>query len=175
MNNDLQIEFDSQDPPIGRGLLENAGAVICYPVLQSSTAKENLDVYRNIQEGAFVQRFYGTLKASDKFYAVMEDLSDEPTLNRYCQNRWASTTLFERAKLASDLAKTMAWYHKAQLLLKSVSDLNVVLKKLPSAVMHPILTKLENVRNVSENFLFLFWYGTHDRAPDLSENDELRI
>lgn len=149
LGDDLKVDFPAGNASPGQGRLKEVGPVICYPILDSPSAKANLDVYRNIQEGAFVQRFYGTLRAPQGLFAVMEDLQHVETLNYMLQGDYLATPLATRMKVASDLAKTVAWYHKAQLLLKSISDATVAWKTGPSGVEHPIFTKLENVRNVS--------------------------
>jgi hypothetical protein len=150
LDDSFAVEFDIQEPYYGRGDLRGIGPIICYPIQPSRTAKENLDVYRNIQEGAYVQRLYGALEANGKYYAVMEEFVGEITLNQACVENQLPAALLERAQLASDLAKSMAWYHKAELLLKSVADHTIVLKRLPSGRLCPFLTNLENVRNVSK-------------------------
>lgn len=53
----------------------NVEPIVCYPILASKTSKESLDIYRDIQEGAYVQRFYSTLGTNEKYYAIMEDLT----------------------------------------------------------------------------------------------------
>jgi hypothetical protein len=95
-----------------------------------------------------VQRFYGTLRAPQGLFAVMEDLQHVETLDYMLQGDCLAIPLATRMKVASDLAKTVAWYHKAQLLLKSISDAPVAWKTGPSGAEHPIF-KVENVRNVS--------------------------
>jgi hypothetical protein len=60
----------------------------------------------------------------------MEALDDQNTLGQACRDRTLPETLLERIDLAYDLAKTMAWYHQAELLLKSVSDDIIVLTKI---------------------------------------------
>jgi len=149
LGGDLRVEFAAGSSSPENGWLKDVGPVVCYPISDSPTAKANLDIYRSIQEGAFVQRFYGTLRAPQGLYAVMEDLQEGRTMNHKLQEDYNTTPIAVRMKIASDLAKTVAWYHKAQLLLKSIGDSTVVLKIVPSGAMHPILTKLENVRNVS--------------------------
>lgn len=149
LDGDLKVDFTAGSLSTGHGWLKDVGPVVYYSILDSPTAKANLDIYRSIQEGAFVQRFYGTLRAPQGLYAVMEDLQQVDTMNHRLQGDYNTTPVAVRMKIASDLAKTVAWYHKAQLLLKSISDSTVALKTSPSSVVHPILTKLENVRNVS--------------------------
>jgi hypothetical protein len=145
----LTVAFDSKEPYNGRGSLKGVGNIICYPILPSITAKENLDIYLGLQEGAYVQRFYGTLKADERYYAVMEDFEGEITLNQACREHLLPASLLERADLAADLAKSVAWFHRADVVLKSISDRTVMLKKMPSGKIYPFLTNLENLRTVS--------------------------
>ena len=88
------------------------------------------------------------MKLQDGFYVVMQDLDDNKTLAAACEDGSLPDTPLTRISLAYDLAKTMAWYHHAQLLLKSVSDHNVVLQELSSGRLAPFLTNLQNARHV---------------------------
>jgi hypothetical protein len=143
------IKFETLDHSVGRGKLPEVGSVVCYKIVLSASTQENLRTYMNIQTGAFVQRLYGTLEVEGNIYAVMEDLDDSQTLNEACKNKTLPTALSTRLDLAYNIAKTMAWYHRAELLLKSVTDHTVTLKELPSGRIVPFLTRLENVRQVS--------------------------
>lgn len=148
LKDDSTLKFDDPDTSIGRGSIKDVGRVVCYKIVLSSSTPENLKIYRNIQAGAFVQRFYGTLKANDNYYVVMEELDEDNTLRKACHTGSLPKSLLERVDLAYNVAKTMAWYHRAQLLLKSVSDNTVVLKQMRSGNIIPFLTRLENARHV---------------------------
>lgn len=144
----VSSSFKSDDASIKRGTIDGVGKVICYKIALTSSMPEFLMIYKNIQSGAYVQRLYGTVKLQDDYYVVMQDLDDNQTLAAACQDGGLPDTPLSRISLAYDLAKTMAWYHHAQLLLKSVSDHTVVLQQLNSGRLAPFLTKLQNARHV---------------------------
>ncbi|KAF8854351.1 hypothetical protein BDZ45DRAFT_676994 [Acephala macrosclerotiorum] len=174
LDHTFRLTFDANEPFYGKGTLENVGPIICYPIQPSKVAKENLDIYCDLQEGAYVQRFHGTLSANKTYYAVMEDLTGEMTLNQACLKDLTQSSLLERARLASDLAKSMAWFHKADLLLKSVTDQTVVLKRLPSGKLCPVLTNLENLRNKTSSYEYDIRYEApeyHNRREHSAATD----
>ena len=86
---------------------------------------------------------------ADALYAVMEDCRDEITLNKACREGLLPDSLLDRVELATSLAKSVAWFHRADVVLKSINDNTVVLKRLPSGKIYPFLTNLEKLRTVS--------------------------
>jgi hypothetical protein len=149
LNSFSNIVFDPS-AAIGRGHLnEVVGEVVCYQIPVENFTKKNLDIYRSIQTGAYVQRLYGTLETNNRYYAVMQDLEGGTTLAQACQENTLPQTMLERASLAYDVAKTVAWYHQAELLLRSITDTTVILKTLPTGKVCPFLTRLHNSRHVS--------------------------
>ncbi|KAN0094155.1 kinase-like protein [Hyaloscypha variabilis] len=149
LNIDINITFESEDHSVGQGHIEGLGTVVCFK-MPSTSSLASLAIYRKIQAGAFVQRFYGIVQRESNFYAIMEYLDEKETLARACKDNSLPATILERVQLAYDLSKTMAWYHRAEMLLKSVSDHTIILKKLPSGRICPILTRLENARHFLE-------------------------
>lgn len=143
------IQFDSSDASVGHGTLESIGKVVCYKIALSSSTQGNLKIYKDIQAGAYVQRLYGTLKAGEDYFVVMQDLDETQTLGKACRENSLPREPLAQLGLAYDLAKTMAWYHRAELLLKSVADHNIVLKQITLDRIAPFLTRLENARHVS--------------------------
>lgn len=166
----VSSSFKSDDASIKRGTIDGVGKVICYKIALTSSMPEFLMIYKNIQSGAYVQRLYGTVKLQDDYYVVMQDLDDNQTLAAACQDGGLPDTPLSRISLAYDLAKTMAWYHHAQLLLKSVSDHTVVLQQLNSGRLAPFLTKLQNARHILEKTTGL----TYDVRYEAPEFDRLR-
>jgi hypothetical protein len=150
LNSDVNITFESEDESIGRGYIEGIGNVVCYQMQLSTSSRASLEIYEKIQAGAFVQRYYGIVQRESKLYAIMEHLDENQTLARACLGNSLPKTTLERVQLAYDLSKTMAWYHRAEILLKSVSDHTIILKGLPSGRLCPVMTRLENARHVSE-------------------------
>lgn len=150
---DIKFDYGASN---GRGCINGVGAVVCYQIPTLSFTQKNLEVYRNIQAGAYVQRLYGTLEVNSRYYAVMEDLEGGTTLARACHGGALPRTMLERIGLAYDLAKTMAWYHKAELLLRSITDTTVILRELSSGKICPFLTRLHNSRHVSRMLMSIF-------------------
>ena len=143
------IHFEEADKSIGRGTYPNLGRVVCFKIEASTSTVENLRLYKSIQAGAYVQRLFGTAKISGNHYAVFQDLSEKQTLAEACGSNTVPKDLLKRVSLAYDVAKTVAWYHRAGLLLKTVADQNIVLEPLTSGKLVPFLTNLENARHVS--------------------------
>jgi hypothetical protein len=134
---------------VGRGTIEGLGKVICTKIEQSQYTLGYLEVYKNIQYTTGVQIFFGTMEVEKEIYAVMEDLDDEVTLQDICGETSTSLTLLDKIGLAYDLCKTVAVFHKAEICLKSLTDITVVLKKIKGDKWYPILTGLERSRLVS--------------------------
>lgn len=146
---DFTFSFESQDGLLKRGTVNGVSQIVCYKIELTRSMPEFLKIYKNIQAGAYVQRLFGTVKLNENYYVVMQDLEDGRTLVSACRDGGLPDTPLARVSLAYDIAKTMAWYHNAQLLLKSVSDHTIVLQELSSGRVAPFLTKLQNARHVS--------------------------
>lgn len=146
---DFTFSFESQDGLLKRGTVNSVSQIVCYKIELTRSMLESLKIYSNIQAGAYVQRLFGTVKLNENYYVVMQDLEDGKTLASACKDGGLPDTPLARVSLAYDIAKTMAWYHNAQLLLKSVSDHTIVLQELSSERLAPFLTKLQNARHVS--------------------------
>lgn len=146
---DFTFSFESQDGLFKRGTVNNVGQVVCYKIELTRSMPEFLKIYTNIQVGAYVQRLFGTVKVNENYYVVMQDLEDGKTLASACRDGGLPDNPLARVSLAYDVAKTMAWYHNAQLLLKPVSDHTIVLQELSSGRLAPFFTKLQNARHVS--------------------------
>jgi serine/threonine protein kinase len=107
----------------------------------------HVEIYKRISVGTFVQSFYGICERDGKKYAVLEDLRKEPTLAVAIQNSLLSDET-QRLRVAYDLANTMAYFHSVGILLKSLSDDSVVLRRLDDGTLQPCLTNLETARMV---------------------------
>lgn len=79
----------------------------------------------------------------------MESLDEHETLAHAIDNNTLPSSSLERLQLAHDLAKSMAWYHRAEMKLKSHSDDTIILKTLPSGKLCAVMTRLEGARHVS--------------------------
>lgn len=93
------------------------------------------------------------------------------TLGQACRDRTLPEGLLERIGLAYDLAKTTAWYHRAEILLRSVSDDTIIPKKISSGNMVPFLTRLKNARHILEQTTSIV-YDTRYEAPQFGKLHE---
>ncbi|KAI9776084.1 MAG: hypothetical protein M1839_000597 [Geoglossum umbratile] len=171
LNSDINITFESEDHSVGLSHIEGLGTVVCFRIQLSTSSLMSLEIYQKIQAGAFVQRYYGIAQKGSNFYAIMEDLDEKESLARACQDNSLPAAMSERAQLAYDLSKTVAWYHRAEMLLKSVSDHTVILKKLPSGRLCPTLTKLQNARHFLEQTSGTK-YDSRYEAPEFERHRE---
>ncbi|KAK4068917.1 hypothetical protein Trihar35433_5496 [Trichoderma harzianum] len=162
---DFTFSFESQDGLLKHGTVNSASQIVCYKIELTRSMPEFLKIYKNIQAGAYVQRLFGTVKLGENYYVVMQDLEDGKTLASACRDNALPDTPLARVSLAYDIAKTMAWYHNAQLLLKSVSDHTIVLQELSSGRLAPFLTKLQNARHILEQTTGLK-YDVRYEAPE---------
>jgi len=96
-----------------------------------------------------VQRLFGLTRAHENVYAVMESVDEHETLAHAISNNTLPSSALERLQLAHDVAKSMAWYHRAEMKLKSHSDDTIVLKTLPSERRCAVMTRLGGARHVS--------------------------
>lgn len=144
------IDIVGRKSLIGRGTLRGVGKVICTVIESSQYTPKYLELYRNIQMGASVQVFYGILSAKNQYFAVMESLEDLPTLRQLCADKTIKNlNPLERLEIAHELGKTVAWFHRAEIQLKSLSDATVIIRKLDSGQHRPVLIGLERSRMVS--------------------------
>jgi len=131
------------------GTLDGAGKVVLRPLVQTNLTSVYLRTYRDIQAGAFVERFYGVFEVDDGPLAVLQDLTSEPTLAQMCASGKLPAALGDRLQLCCDISNSVAWFHMNEIQVKSLSDITVVMSSVPGPALHPILTKLESSRLVS--------------------------
>ncbi|QYT04237.1 Protein kinase domain-containing protein [Trichoderma simmonsii] len=162
---DFTFSFEAQDGLLKRGTVNGVSQIMCYKIELTRSMPEFLKIYKNVQAGAYVQRLFGTVKLGENYYVVMQDLEDGKTLASACRDNGLPDTPLARVSLAYNIAKTMAWYHNAQLLLKSVSDHTIVLQELSSGRLAPFLTKLQNARHILEQTTGLK-YDVRYEAPE---------
>jgi serine/threonine protein kinase len=112
------------------------------------SGSRHVEIYKRISVGALVQSFYGIYERNGKKYAVMEDLRNEPTLARAIEDGLLPDDATARIRIAYELANTLAYFHSVGILIKSLSDDTVVLRKLVDGTFQPCLTNLETARMV---------------------------
>lgn len=139
------------------GSLHGVGRVMCFELDETELGHRFprvIHVYSRIAARVNVQGFYGILEKSGRKYAIMEDLSTEMSLDATLQVG-ALPSLSARLRVAFELANTMAFLHRAGLLLKSLSGTTVVLKMIDGEI-RPVITDLESARLVCQLLLDLF-------------------
>jgi hypothetical protein len=101
-----------------------------------------------------VQHIFGITRTHENVYAVMESIDEHETLGHGISSNALPSSTLERLQLAHDVAKSMAWYHRAEMKLKSHSDDTIVLKTLSSGRRCAVMTRLEGARHVSIYAIF---------------------
>ncbi|KAF2722800.1 hypothetical protein K431DRAFT_39298 [Polychaeton citri CBS 116435] len=142
------IRWEAPDKSVGHFNSSDGGTLECHKIYQGSSNAKNLAVYRGIQYGAFVQQYLGTARIDNQYYAILEHLEKDNSLGRWCaDNRLPEYA--KRLQLAYNVAKTVAWYHKANLLLKSLNDESVIFKSVGGGENIPYISGVQNIRDVS--------------------------
>jgi hypothetical protein len=149
IHGDLDIIFEGNKNKTGKAMHPQFGSVVCYKIEPTTFTQTALKLYREVQYGAFVQRLFGLTRVHKNVYAVMESVDEHETLAHAISSNTLPSSALERLQLAHDVAKSMAWYHRAEMKLKSHSDDTVVLKTLPSRRRCAVMTRLEGARHVS--------------------------
>jgi len=149
IHGDLDIAFEGKQYKIGMATHTQFGSVICYRIEATTFTQSALKLYSEVQYGSYVQRLFGLTRAHDCVYAVMESLDEHKTLAHAIDNSTLPSSSLERLQLAHDLAKSMAWYHRAEMKLKSHSDDTIILKMLRSRKRCAVMTCLEGARHAS--------------------------
>ena len=112
------------------------------------SGSRHVEIYKRISVGALVQSFYGICERNGKKYAVMEDLRNQPTLAVAIESKLLPNDGSTRMRIAYDLANTIAYLHSVGIIIKSMSDDTVVLRRLDGGTFQPCLTNLETARMV---------------------------
>jgi serine/threonine protein kinase len=138
------------------------------------SGSRHVEVYKRISVGALVQSFYGICERNGKKYAVMEDLRNQPTLAVAVKSNLLPNDSPTRMRIAYDLANTIAYLHSVGIIIKSMSDDTVVLRRLDGGTFQPCLTNLETARVVSYNRRVIATRNV-TLYPDLGTNCPHRI
>lgn len=133
--------------------LEDVGRVICRVIKGDGVGKgygsRHADIYRCISKGTLVQSFYGIAKLNGRQFAVMEDLQDNPTIAAAIKSNDQYEPL-ACIRFAYELAHTVAYLHSVGIVIKNISDTNVVVVKTEDGGgIRPRLMNLEQARRVS--------------------------
>jgi serine/threonine protein kinase len=135
-------------------VLQGCGRVICKEIrsddIRSGWGSRHVEIYQCISIGTFVQSFYGIAELDGKCFAVMEDFRNDQTIAAAIESRDTYGPL-ACIRFAYELANTVAYLHSVGIIIKNISDTNVVVVKLEGGSrLQPRLTNLEQARRVSE-------------------------
>jgi hypothetical protein len=134
---------------IGIGTLQGVGQVTCVTVEASEYTSHYLRIYRDIQYGASVQKCYGLMRKGDAYYAVLQSVDGLSTLSHACSDGTITKASYaERLGLAYEIVKSVAWLHKAEIVLRSITDQQIYLSRGADGTLSPIITGLERAREV---------------------------
>lgn len=130
--------------------------VVCIPSLTSakhysSRLPRLIRIYSKISAMTLVQPFYGIAETGDpdfKHWALMQDLSQYMSLAQAIQEKALPKPFPDRLKIAYELSKTVAYLHSVQILIKSMTDANIILRAGKGNVIEPVVTNLEEAREV---------------------------
>jgi serine/threonine protein kinase len=149
---DLTITFTDTEQNRGKSHITDIGDVVCYNIEPPKLSYAAIQVYQKLQSVAFIQRYHGIAQRDNRVYAVMEDLDNLETLASVYQDQSRSLSLEERLVVAQDLARTVAWYHRGEVILKSISDNSIILKKSSKGTYRCLLKGTEKARSVRVKF-----------------------
>jgi hypothetical protein len=164
-NQDLKIDFTEDDPRLsvtkiddqvlsGSLALADMGIVevVCDPIKEElmrygEKGPRHVVIYARLSANTLVHPFYGIAERHGQRWAVMRDLRNCLTLGGAIQNEAIPESTLERISIAYDIAKTVEYLHSVEVLVKRLSDRNVVLV-CESGAVTPYLTNLERARLV---------------------------
>lgn len=163
--NPVEIEFPDGDPRLHDihtlsdsmdliAQLEEprVGRVVCKEVKNFAIkSSRHVEIYRLISSGTHVQEFYGIAEFGAKRYAVLEYLQNDPTLAEGINSDAAELSSdLARLNVAYEIASTVAYLHSVGIVVKNISDVNIVLKKREDQRgLRPCLINLDAARKVS--------------------------
>ena len=134
------------------GSLPDGTRVICKNLPQSRAGIEQsisrpAMIYSRLAQGSNVQNYFGILERQGRYYAVMEDVQELPTLDRWLAEHGVPDRL-SALTVAYEISSTVAYFHSVQLLVKTISDQKIVLKTTGETTV-PLFTEVERARIVS--------------------------
>jgi serine/threonine protein kinase len=139
-----------------RGTLKDVGNVEYIKIPQSHNmnlgGKElgQAEIYRYMTLTTRMQNFYGVLQYHSSKYAIMEDLSGELTLGSAINDGKFPSSMSVTLRIVYEIADAMASLHAAKIVIKSLSDESIILKKTKSGNFIPVMTQLMEARRVPD-------------------------
>jgi hypothetical protein len=168
----VKIDFPENDSRLTIDETANSGtfegkAVVLVDVNEDQmkvgrSGSRHVEIYKRISVGTLVQSFYGICERKGKKFAVLEDLGQEPNLATTIRDNLLPTDGTSCLRIAYDLANTVAYFHSAGIVIKSLSDVTVVLKTLEGGSTQPCLTNIETARTVT--LQCLLWQSSASRT-----------
>lgn len=161
----FHVEFPTDDPRlnvqqdrgklIGRLLHHRQAAleenVVCEAIDESQLGMNQTPrhalIYAKLSARILVQPFYGIAQRQNRKWAVMADLSDCKTLHQAIYENDLVDDTIQRLDIARHVTRTVNYLHSVDILVKNLSDENIVLKQ-DRGEIKPILVGLEQCRLV---------------------------
>jgi len=130
--------------------------VMCVPSITNDqtynvNVPRHIAIYSRIAAHTLVHPFYGIADIDHpqcKYWAVMQNLSGYPTLAQSLPNDLLAQDPHSRLKIAVELSRTVGFLHSISIVVKNLSDGNVIMRKTGEGLQEPILTHLEEARLV---------------------------
>lgn len=147
---------EGDDPPTGILTTgENEPIkIICMPIQDNlmrygEKGLRHALIYERLSANTLVHPFYGIAKRFGRSWEVMKDMWDFSSLGSAINARTPPETILARLEIAQNIAKTVAYLHSVDVLVKRLSDTTVLLSVDSNGVVTPYLTNLEIARLVS--------------------------
>lgn len=153
-SNDTRLKASQDSSGDLYGTLDDQ-KVVLYPISSSQrdsrVGPRHVTLYSKLSANTLVHSFYGLADRNGQLYAVMQDLRTAKSLGSCLTDPQFSDTR-DRLRVAYDVAQTVAYLHSVEILVRSLSDQNVVLTK-DNGEWKPVLTRLDQARLVSSRAL----------------------
>lgn len=104
-------------------------------------------IYKKIAANTSVHPFYGIARASGQNWALFKDLRHSPSLGKVISQDEFQDDMVARLAIAHEVALTVEYLHSIEILVKRLSDKNVILV-MEGNVWKPCLIDIERARLV---------------------------
>ncbi|KAK3391180.1 kinase-like domain-containing protein [Podospora didyma] len=146
-SNDTRLKASQDSSGDLSGTLDGQ-RVVLYPISSnqrdSRVGPRHVTLYSKLSANTSVHSFYGLADRNGQLYAVMQDLRTAKSLGSCLADPQFSDAR-DRLRVAYDVAQTMAYLHSVEILVRSLSDQNVVLTR-EDREWKPVLTRLDQAR-----------------------------
>ena len=125
--------------------------VICKEIKDFAIkSSRHVEIYRLVSSSTHVQEFYGIAEIGTKRYAILEDLQNDATLAEGIRSANELNCDLARLYVAYEIASTVAYLHSVGIVVKNISDVNIVLRRREDQQgLRPCLINLDAARKVS--------------------------